>query len=150
MKLDLTDVIAVLQDLQVETTKINQARKELTELAEASKDEQESGPPVKYQPIIICTDPTVNLSNAPLFVLEHQDTMNHQEAQEALIGAVREHNTTAKKKRVIGSIGRAFLYLSGKNLKAAGLKIKYREAVIAVTAPNAIEGVQDAEAGAEA
>jgi len=149
MKLDLNDVIAVLQDLKIETPKITQARKELIELAESGKDELETGPPVKYQPIIVCTDPTVDLSNAPLFIFEHQDALNHQEAHAALVAAIREHNTTAKKKRIIGSIGRAFLYLSGKNLKAAGLKIKYREAVIAITTPNTIEGVQDAEAGAE-
>lgn len=149
MNIDINDVIAVLQDEGVDTEKIQKVKKDLIEIAESAKGDVEAGPPTKYQPLVICTDPNINLSSAPLFILEHVDEMNHEEAVKAFMAAIREHNTTAKKKRIIGTVGRGFLYLVGKHLKAAGLKVKFREAVIAVSVHNTIEGVADAEAGAE-
>lgn len=144
MKVDMSDVAAVLQEV-LKPEDFHRVTKEIEAVANESKIDEAPTTPVKYAPLIVCTDPNVDLSAVPLFLIEHQDTMNHVEAIEAFQRVITSHNAVAKKGKIISSIGKAFIYLSGKVLKDAGFKIRHREVLISTSVVNSIDSAKEAE-----
>lgn len=147
MKVDITDVMAALQEVGIPPEAMKQVSKSLQSI----KDEggEQAGPPAKYEPLVVCTDPQMDLSNVHLFLLEHNADMNHQEALSEFIRCIADHNVNAKKNRVIKTLGNAFLFLTGKQLKQFGFKIRHKEPLMTVSHKNQVEGADEAQQEAE-
>ena len=149
MKLALTQINALLQRHDLPPEKIKAIQHDLETVAKDDQDEEPSGPPVKYQSILVATRSAASvvvLTEQPMFILEFREDLheNHLRALDAFRVLIADHNNTAKKSKRAISIGDAFQLIPAKLLKAAGFKIRVKSPVLIVETNNALT---DAERG---
>ena len=150
MKVDLEAVADALIQEGVEPSVVKKVVDRLEQVIkddkEANDAEKEKAP--KYEPVIVVTDTSalIDLAQAPMFILEHVDTMNHMDACKEFGDLIVRHNVEILgqpkrkgKKKVIETIGEAMQHLPKKAIKEAGLRVRYKEPVIAQQRDNAVQ-----------
>lgn len=149
MKVDIETVADALTQEGINPAQIKAVVDRLEQVVadekEAREAEKEKAP--KFEPVAIVTDmrSMVDLNEAPIFIIEHVDSMNHVDACKLFSDLVVQHNVDLlargkkTKKKVIETIGDAVQYLPRKTIKEAGLRVRYKEPVIAQQRENQIK-----------
>lgn len=142
-KIDTATVMGILQGANLPPVIVQELEKKFKDAAAEEKIETDPAEQPAYAPLLLMTGDALT-DDSPFFILEFDENKhNFREAIAAFKKAIWEHNDRldGKKKstRIISTLGSAFQFLTGKDLKAAGLKIRFKSPVIMVREPNEVK-----------
>jgi len=135
MKISIEEIESVLSETNLSVAEKQEIIQKLERIVQEEKDNKE--PTTKAKKPFIGITTGGNINDAPLYIVQIKDDLNHEEIIPKIIEAVKEFNETKKgRKNPIKTLGEAMEHCKRKLFTSRGISVKTKEAIIIVKTDN--------------